>query len=212
MADGEAAARSCAEAPAFNTAAHAVPSGYFKIPCSLTIKARRSGIIIKIPNNPPRIATIATRVSSKSNPRIRIAGIVTPTPNAMDSPALPAVCVMLCSKIVASRHPNTRDIARKMVSEITATGIDALTVSPTFKVRNSDDAPKIIPRNVPMITARHVNSCMTVCGAMKASCSASGETGGGVVSVVAMARDVGKLSASRLGKFVGISRCHHRSW
>jgi hypothetical protein len=79
------------ETAAFRTSAQAVPSGYFKTPCSATINARRSGIIINMPSNPPRTATRITRVTSRSNPRIMIAGIVTPRPNAIDSPAEPAV-------------------------------------------------------------------------------------------------------------------------
>jgi hypothetical protein len=63
-----------------------------------------------------------------------IAGMVTPTPNAIDSPAEPAVCTMLFSKIVASRTP-ILDNRRKKVIEMTATGIEALTVRPTFKTR-----------------------------------------------------------------------------
>ena len=35
-----------------------------------------------------------------------IAGIVTPRPKAIDSPAEPAVCTMLFSRMVASRSPN----------------------------------------------------------------------------------------------------------
>ena len=42
---------------------------------------------------------------------------------------------MLFSRIVASRMPNTFDASRNKVSEITATGIDALTVRPTFNTR-----------------------------------------------------------------------------
>ncbi len=64
-----------------------------------------------------------------------IAGMVTPTPKAIDSPAEPAVCAMLFSRIVASRTPNSLDASLNSVREITATGIDALTVSPTFKTR-----------------------------------------------------------------------------
>jgi len=63
-----------------------------------------------------------------------IAGIVTPKPNAMDSPAEPAVCTMLFSRIVASRPP-IFDQSRNKPSEMTATGIEALTVKPTFKTR-----------------------------------------------------------------------------
>src|SRR3954466_345219 len=45
-----------------------------------------------------------------------------------------------------------------MVIESTATGIDALTVNPTLSTRYSDDAPKIIPRMVPVIRCGHVSS------------------------------------------------------
>ena len=62
---------------------------------------RRSGTIIRMPSKPPNTPTSITRVYSRSKPRIRIAGIVMPTPNAIDSPAEPAVCVMLCSRMVA---------------------------------------------------------------------------------------------------------------
>src|ERR1700733_15116990 len=42
--------------------------------------------------------------------------------------------------------------------EMTATGIDALTVRPTFKTRYKEDAPKIIPSTVPVIRGSAVNS------------------------------------------------------
>ena len=64
----------------------------------------------------------------------QIAGIVTPTPKAIDSPAEPAVWTMLFSRIVASRSPNF-ERSRKRVMEMTATGIEALTVRPTFRTR-----------------------------------------------------------------------------
>ena len=70
------------------------------------MSARRSGIIIRMPSRPPSTATSMTRVISRSKPRIMSAGIVTPTPNAIDSPAEPAVCTMLFSRIVALRTPN----------------------------------------------------------------------------------------------------------
>ena len=63
-----------------------------------------------------------------------IAGIVTPTPKAIDSPADPAVCTILCSRMVASRSPN-REKSLNRVIEITATGMEALTVKPTFSTR-----------------------------------------------------------------------------
>jgi hypothetical protein len=63
-----------------------------------------------------------------------MAGIVTPTPKAMDSPAEPAVCTMLFSRMVALRPPILEKM-RKSVMEMTATGIEALTVRPTFSTR-----------------------------------------------------------------------------
>ena len=135
LATSEADARDSSDAPALSTSAHAVPSGYFSTPCSFTINARRNGIIIRMPSSPPRIATIITRLSSRSKPRIMMAGMVTPRPKAIDSPAEPAVCAMLFSRIVASRKPNTLDPSRKSVSEMTATGIEALTVKPTLRTR-----------------------------------------------------------------------------
>src|ERR1700737_1460641 len=177
FAVGEAASRQSADAPALSTAAHAVPSGYFKTLCSLTINARRKGIIIRIPSKPPSTATIMTRVTSRSKPRMRIAGIVTPTPKAIDSPADPAVWVMLFSRTVESRSPNLES-PRNRASEMTATGIDALTVKPTFRVRKSEDAPKTIPRNVPVRSARQESSRIRVSGVMNGSTSVDfGETG-----------------------------------
>ena len=89
---------------------------------------------LRIPSSPPSTATSSTRVSSMSKPRISIAGIVTPTPKAIDSPAEPAVWTMLFSRMLASRTLK-RDSSRNRVMEITATGIEALTVSPTFSTR-----------------------------------------------------------------------------
>ena len=63
-----------------------------------------------------------------------IAGIVTPSPKAIDSPADPAVWTMLFSRIVASRPPSFES-RRKKVMEMTATGIEALTVRPTLSTR-----------------------------------------------------------------------------
>src|SRR5438477_345974 len=61
--------------------------------------------------------------------------MVTPTPKAMLSPALPAVWVMLFSRMVARRVRKTRLKPRKMVIERTATGMEAETVRPTLSTR-----------------------------------------------------------------------------
>ena len=79
-------------------------------------------------------ATSITRDNSRSNPRIMIAGIVTPMPKAIDSPADPAVCMTFASRIVASRMP-IFESSRKTVIAITATGIDAETVKPVFSTK-----------------------------------------------------------------------------
>src|SRR6267142_786696 len=65
---------------------------------------------------------------------------------------------MLFSRMVASRIPNIFEKTLKSDSEMTATGIDALTVRPTFKTRYSDDAPNITPKIAPTTTARTVSS------------------------------------------------------
>ena len=64
---------------------------------------------------------------------------------------------MLCSRIVASRPPILAH-NRNSVTEMTATGMDALTVRPTLRAKYSEEAPKIIPNNEPTITERAVNS------------------------------------------------------
>ncbi|MCY1012802.1 hypothetical protein OV079_46165 [Nannocystis pusilla] len=61
--------------------------------------------------------------------------MVTPTPNAIDSPAEPAVCTVLFSRMVARRVPSARLSARSTVIASTATGIEADTVRPTLRVR-----------------------------------------------------------------------------
>ena len=43
--------------PATSTSAQAVPSGNGSTPCSFTISARRSGIIIRTPRMPPAMAS-----------------------------------------------------------------------------------------------------------------------------------------------------------
>src|SRR5579871_3889179 len=122
------------------------------------MNARRSGIIIRMPSNPPSTPTVITRTTSMSKPSSISAGIVTPTPNAIDSPADPVVCTMLFSRIVALRTPVIWENNRNSVIDNTATGIDADTVNPTFNTRYSDDAPKIIPNIAPITTAGQVNS------------------------------------------------------
>lgn len=101
------------------------------------MSARRNGIIIKIPSNAPSTPTIMTRVNSKSNPRIMMAGMVTPTPKAMDSPAEPAVWTMLFSKMLASLRAFL-DFNRNRHKIITATGMEAFRIEtwPLIKTKS----------------------------------------------------------------------------
>ena len=98
-------------------------------------KRGASGIIIKIPKSPPRTATSITREISRSKPKIKIAGIVTPNPNAIDSPARTSRLhdVVFENRRVAHIRFSRED--ETSVIEITATGIEAETVKPTFKTR-----------------------------------------------------------------------------
>src|SRR3989442_3240979 len=72
---------------------------------------------------------------------------------------------MLFSRTVASRKPNFESM-RNSVIEITATGIEALTVSPTFSTRYSDEAPNTMPSTVPSSTERALNSRRFVAAGM----------------------------------------------
>ena len=129
---------------------------------------RLSGIIIKIPKRPPITETIITLGKSMSKPISISAGIVTPTPKAIDSPALPVVCNMLFSKMVVRF---TKPVAPKILNRVianTATGILAETVRPTFSTKYSELAPKTNPRIAPTTTARRVNSAMPALGSLAA--------------------------------------------
>ena len=86
------------------------------------MNARRSGIIIRIPSDPPSTETAITVQRFMSKPTSITAGMAMPTPKAIDSPAEPVVCTMLFSRIVARRKPNIREKRRKRVIESTATG------------------------------------------------------------------------------------------
>jgi hypothetical protein len=80
------------------------------------------------------------------------------TPAATDSPAEPVVCTILLRRICGSVFPIARVMARKIVIESTAMGIEALTVSPTFRARYTLDAAKTRPRMHPRTTAPTVIS------------------------------------------------------
>ncbi len=119
-----------------------------------------------MPSNPPSTATSITVVHSSSKPKSIKAGIAAPTPNAIDSPADPAVWTTLFSRIVARLMPKARDRPRKIVIARTATGIDAETVIPTLSSRYNDEAPNRIPRSEPITTAGQVNSGRSALGGM----------------------------------------------
>ena len=82
--------------PATSTSAQAMPSGYGRFPCSLTIKALLSGTMKTIPSSPPLIHTSAIvrypgGVPAPSAAHMNTAGRVKIAPAARDSPAEPMV-------------------------------------------------------------------------------------------------------------------------
>ena len=99
--------------------------------------------------------------------------MVTPTPKAMLSPALPAVWVMLFSRMVARRVRKTRLKPRKMVIERTATGMEAETVRPTLSTRYMLEAPKRMPSSAPTMSGTGVSSGMSFSAGMNGWCSSS---------------------------------------
>ena len=89
----------------------------------------------RMPSNPPKTETTITRWISILKPSNKSAGMVTPTPKAMDSPADPAVCTMLFSRMVACRILKSLESALKRVIAKTETGMEAETVMPTLRTR-----------------------------------------------------------------------------
>ncbi len=86
-----------------------------------------------VPSNPPRIAIrkVSTHWMSSQIPNTSSAGTVNMTPAANDSPALAIVWTELFSSIVTSLNLNPRRISIL----ITAAGIEAETVIPTYNPR-----------------------------------------------------------------------------
>jgi hypothetical protein len=73
-------------------------------------------------------------------------------PAASDSPEDPMVCTMLFSRTVPFlRTPLS------MAIDMTAAGMDALTVVPVLRPRNAFAAPKTTPMTMPRMSARSVN-------------------------------------------------------
>src|SRR3954469_6901917 len=123
------------------------------------------------------------------------AGMVTPTPKAMLSPALPAVWVMLFSRIVARLVRKTLLKPRKMVMESTATGMEALTVRPTLSTRYMLEAPKRMPSSAPTISGTGVSSGMSRSAEMKGWwATSSADTGTRSAVAVRGAFDSGAFS------------------
>ena len=89
----------------------------------------------RMPSNPPKTETTITRWISILKPSNKSAGMVTPTPKAMDSPADPAVCTMLFSRMVACSILKSLESALKRVIAKTETGMEAETVMPTLRTR-----------------------------------------------------------------------------
>src|ERR1700722_17135176 len=156
--------------PATSTSAQAVPSGKVRLPCSLTISWRRSGIMKRTPSHPPISARKKMRQYSvlSEKPRKISAGMEKITPAATDSPAEPVVCTMLFSRRVE------RPKARRMLIDRTAIGMEAETVRPARNPTYTDNAPNKMPKSEPRITARRLNSATVSSAAMYGLNSAGG--------------------------------------
>ena len=121
--------------PASRTSAQAVPSGYSRVACSLTIRALRRGTMNRTPRMPPHraIRVISRMLGLSHRPSFahrNSAGMVKMAPAARLSPAEPMVCTMLLSRMefFLSR-------TRMTPIEMTAAGMEAETVMPTRRPR-----------------------------------------------------------------------------
>jgi len=122
-------------AAAFKTSAHRFPRD-IQYAVLFTMSARRKGIIIRIPRRPPSTETSAP-ARSPDRIQIMIAGHGAPTPKTRWIHRRPAVCTMLFLKNGRAGEPSLES-SRTGWMAITATGIDALTVRPTFSTRYSE--------------------------------------------------------------------------
>src|ERR1017187_3856497 len=107
---------------------------------------------MRTPRTPPVRAIRNVTGILIGKPRKMSAGIVKTTAAATDSPADPVVWTMLFSRIVV--FPSFL----RIVIAMTAIGIDADVVRPTFRPRQTEAAPKTIRRTDPSATARNVSS------------------------------------------------------
>ena len=121
--------------PARRTSAQAVPSGYSRVACSLTISALRRGTMNSTPRIPPHraIRVISRMLGLLHRPSFahrNSAGIVKMAPAARLSPAEPMVCTMLLSRMEFF-------LSRTRITpiEMTAAGMEAETVMPTRRPR-----------------------------------------------------------------------------
>jgi hypothetical protein len=118
---------------ATSTSAQAVPSGYGSLPCSRSIRKRRSGIMNRTPSTPPHMASMVICSRLGEMPQRNSAGSVKMMPLASELEAEPTVCERLASRIVPRRPAASR--ARNTATVMTATGIEVLIVSPARKPR-----------------------------------------------------------------------------
>ena len=120
----------------------------------------RKAIVNIVPRRPPKIAIrkVSTHSISCHIPKTSRAGTVNITPAASDSPALAIVWTELFSRIVTSLNLNPLRISIL----ITAAGIDADTVIPTYKPRYAFAAVITPPNSTPITTTLVVNSLMFI--------------------------------------------------
>ena len=114
------------------------------------------------PRSPPTRAITVIEISeglsiTPSFAHMKSAGIVKIAPAASDSPAEPMVCTILLS-----RMESLRMMILMIVIEITAAGIEAETVSPTFSPRYAFAAPKTTASTIPRMIDAGVISVVTL--------------------------------------------------
>lgn len=101
------ASRLSFDAPALSTSAHAVPSGYFNVSWFSTMSVLGGADHHQDPQQAPQdrdehdAADLEIEAEDHDLP-----ALVTPTSNAIDSPAEPSVWTMLSSRIVDPRNPS----------------------------------------------------------------------------------------------------------
>ena len=135
FAAGDASALRFVDAPAFSTSAHAVPSGYFRMPCCCDDQRAPQRDHHQDAEQPAehRDQHHARHLEIEAENQDRRHRHADAERDRLARRAGRLHDVVLEDRRVAATQSSTS--SRNSVIEMTATGIDALTVSPTFSTR-----------------------------------------------------------------------------